>query len=268
MADFRPGASYRIQVNRTVAGVPLKDDRERPLQEAFSKQLRFGDRKPSAGIVGSGSVLAAGGRRELHVASLNAGVLEVQAVSLSREELLGALSGRAPTVPASQHSLTLPPGRQNDRAKAVVPLGALLSAPLAAGPVLIRTRWASPGNHHIDTKLMSVSGVGISATAAGFESHRRVHLVSYRDRLAHLVGGEVVDQHLVGACGDRLAQAVECVDLDLDRDGRSEFAHSSERLGHANIGITIDLYSHAIPSLEESAAAKIASLFMPADAAL
>ena len=34
-----------------------------------------------------------------------------------------------------------------------------------------------------------------------------------------------------------------------------------------NIGITLDLYSHAIPALEEAAAAKIASLFMPAEAA-
>ncbi len=37
----------------------------------------------------------------------------------------------------------------------------------------------------------------------------------------------------------------------------------SERLGHANIGITLDVYSHAIPAMEEEAAAKIAALFMP-----
>lgn len=37
----------------------------------------------------------------------------------------------------------------------------------------------------------------------------------------------------------------------------------SERLGHANISITLDTYSHAIPALEEQAAAKVASLFMP-----
>ena len=41
----------------------------------------------------------------------------------------------------------------------------------------------------------------------------------------------------------------------------------SERLGHANVGITLDLYSHAIPALEEAAAVKIASLFMPSEAA-
>ena len=34
----------------------------------------------------------------------------------------------------------------------------------------------------------------------------------------------------------------------------------SERLGHANISITLDTYSHAIPALEEEAAAKVAAL--------
>jgi integrase len=34
----------------------------------------------------------------------------------------------------------------------------------------------------------------------------------------------------------------------------------SERLGHANISITLDTYSHAIPALEEEAAEKIAAL--------
>jgi integrase len=34
----------------------------------------------------------------------------------------------------------------------------------------------------------------------------------------------------------------------------------SERLGHANIGITLDTYSHAIPALQEDAAAKVAAL--------
>ena len=37
----------------------------------------------------------------------------------------------------------------------------------------------------------------------------------------------------------------------------------SERLGHANISITLDVYSHAVPAMEEEAAAKIAALFMP-----
>lgn len=37
-----------------------------------------------------------------------------------------------------------------------------------------------------------------------------------------------------------------------------------ERLGHANISITLDVYSHAIPAMDEQAAAKIAALFVPA----
>lgn len=38
----------------------------------------------------------------------------------------------------------------------------------------------------------------------------------------------------------------------------------SERLGHASITITLDVYSHAIPALHEEAAATIAALFVPA----
>jgi integrase len=34
----------------------------------------------------------------------------------------------------------------------------------------------------------------------------------------------------------------------------------SERLGHASIGITLDTYSHAVPAMEEEAAAKVAKL--------
>jgi integrase len=33
-----------------------------------------------------------------------------------------------------------------------------------------------------------------------------------------------------------------------------------ERLGHANVGITLDTYSHAIPAMQEDAAAKVAAL--------
>jgi integrase len=36
----------------------------------------------------------------------------------------------------------------------------------------------------------------------------------------------------------------------------------SERLGHANISITLDTYSHAVPALEEEAAAKLAALVL------
>jgi integrase len=34
----------------------------------------------------------------------------------------------------------------------------------------------------------------------------------------------------------------------------------SERLGHANIGITLDTYSHAVPAMQEDAAARVAAL--------
>ena len=37
----------------------------------------------------------------------------------------------------------------------------------------------------------------------------------------------------------------------------------SERLGHANIGITLDTYSHCLPSLSEEAAARVAALVVP-----
>jgi integrase len=33
-----------------------------------------------------------------------------------------------------------------------------------------------------------------------------------------------------------------------------------QRLGHANIGVTLDTYSHAIPAMQEDAAATIAAL--------
>ena len=34
----------------------------------------------------------------------------------------------------------------------------------------------------------------------------------------------------------------------------------SERLGHANIGITLDTYSHCLPALSEEAAVRVAAL--------
>lgn len=34
----------------------------------------------------------------------------------------------------------------------------------------------------------------------------------------------------------------------------------SERLGHSSVGITLDLYSHAVPAMQEDAAAKVAAL--------
>jgi integrase len=38
----------------------------------------------------------------------------------------------------------------------------------------------------------------------------------------------------------------------------------SERLGHANIGITLDTYSHCLPSLSAEAALRVAALLVPA----
>jgi integrase len=37
----------------------------------------------------------------------------------------------------------------------------------------------------------------------------------------------------------------------------------SEILGHASIGITLDTYSHAVPGMQEEAAAKVAALIFP-----
>ena len=36
----------------------------------------------------------------------------------------------------------------------------------------------------------------------------------------------------------------------------------SDRLGHATVAITLDIYSHAIPALSEEAAATVAALVM------
>ena len=35
----------------------------------------------------------------------------------------------------------------------------------------------------------------------------------------------------------------------------------SERLGHANIGITLDIYSHVLPGLQEAATEKFEMIF-------
>jgi hypothetical protein len=36
----------------------------------------------------------------------------------------------------------------------------------------------------------------------------------------------------------------------------------SERLGHSKVGITLDLYSHVVPGMQEQAAAKLAGLVL------
>ena len=40
----------------------------------------------------------------------------------------------------------------------------------------------------------------------------------------------------------------------------------SERLGHANIAITMDTYSHVLPGMDESAASTVASLILGGEA--
>jgi len=37
----------------------------------------------------------------------------------------------------------------------------------------------------------------------------------------------------------------------------------SERLGHANIGITLDIYSHVLPGLQEAAGKRLAEVLEP-----
>ena len=41
----------------------------------------------------------------------------------------------------------------------------------------------------------------------------------------------------------------------------------SERLGHATVAITLDIYSHAIPAMQEEAAARIAGLVFAGEVA-
>jgi len=41
----------------------------------------------------------------------------------------------------------------------------------------------------------------------------------------------------------------------------------SERLGHANVAITLDVYSHVIPGMDEQAATTVASLILGGDGA-
>lgn len=39
----------------------------------------------------------------------------------------------------------------------------------------------------------------------------------------------------------------------------------SERLGHGDVGLTLNVYSHAIPALQEEAAARVAALVFGAE---
>ena len=38
---------------------------------------------------------------------------------------------------------------------------------------------------------------------------------------------------------------------------------SKRRLGHASVGITLDIYSHVVPAMREDAAAAVATLIFP-----
>ena len=40
----------------------------------------------------------------------------------------------------------------------------------------------------------------------------------------------------------------------------------SERLGHASVSVTLDTYSHAVPTLQETAAELVASMVADSDA--
>ena len=51
--------------------------------------------------------------------------------------------------------------------------------------------------------------------------------------------------------------------LRLGSPGRQRAGEGGqERLGHANIAITLDTYSHVLPALQEDAAAKVAALIL------
>jgi integrase len=42
---------------------------------------------------------------------------------------------------------------------------------------------------------------------------------------------------------------------------------ASERLGHSRVGITLDLYSHVLPGMQEDAAAKVDAALKAAEQA-
>lgn len=44
------------------------------------------------------------------------------------------------------------------------------------------------------------------------------------------------------------------------RSGAHHTAQAAERLGHATVAMTLDIYAHAIPALQHDAAATIADL--------
>lgn len=75
--------------------------------------------------------------------------------------------------------------------------------------------------------------------------------VATRDLNIDLVGIDI-DERAATAAQDRLGQALEAG------------VHPkvvSERLGHANINITLEIYSHVTPAMQTDAAERIAAMF-------
>ena len=77
----------------------------------------------------------------------------------------------------------------------------------------------------VDTGRRNLSRSLEGQATARLQPHLRADLVTERHRGAHLLGGEVVDQHLLGTRFDRMAEPVEAVDFDLDRDRSLQGAH-------------------------------------------
>ena len=59
--------------------------------------------------------------------------------------------------------------------------------------------------------------------------------------------------------GDSLRHTWATLALQMDVHPRVV----QERLGHSNIAITLQTYSHVLPIMHDSAAATVAALFMP-----
>jgi integrase len=84
--------------------------------------------------------------------------------------------------------------------------------------------------------------------------------------------GSPIYPDLITGCFRRLARAAGLPPIRL-HDVRHSYATAalaagipakvvSERLGHANIGITLDVYSHVIPGMDAAAANAVASLIL------
>ena len=119
------------------------------------------------------------------------------------------------------------------------------------------------------------------ATVAALHAHRRMQL---EERLAWgeawqdtgyvftREDGSLIHPHRFTAWFDRLRDAAGLPRIRL-HDLRHSYASAaltagipakvvSERLGHANVSITLDTYSHVLPSLQEEAAGVVARLIL------